>query len=33
MLNRVKNYFKNNIESIAMGLAVLSGSDIYPYIQ
>lgn len=33
MLKKVKNYFTNNLEVIAMGLAAASGNDIRPYID
>ncbi len=33
MFNKVKNYFENNMESIAMGLAMVSGNDFLPFID
>ena len=33
MLNKVKKYFENNMESIAMCLAMISGNDFYPFIR
>ena len=33
MLKMVKRYFENNLEVIAMGLAVASGNDIRVYID
>ena len=33
MFKKMKNYFTNNLESIARGMAVLSGNDIRAYID
>lgn len=33
MFNKVKNYFKDNMESIAMGLAYVSGNGNVPHID
>ena len=33
MFNKVKNYFENNMEAIAMGLAMVSGNDFLPFID
>lgn len=33
MLNKMKNYFKNNMETISFGLAYLNGNDNLPFID
>lgn len=33
MLNKLKNYFKENMESIAMCMATINGEDYYPFLQ
>lgn len=33
MFRMMKNYFTNNLESIARGMAAISGSDIRVYID
>lgn len=33
MFNKAKNYFKNNVECIAMGLAAVYGTDFLPFID
>lgn len=33
MLKKFKNYFAKNINTIALNVALMNGSDIYPYLQ
>lgn len=33
MFKKFKNYFLENIDSIAMSVAMMNGTDIYPYLQ
>lgn len=33
MFKMIKNYFSNNLESIARGMATISGNDIRAYID
>ena len=33
MFKMIKNYFSNNLESIARGMAAMSGNDIRAYID
>lgn len=33
MFKKARKFFENNMNSIAMGLAVATGSDIRPYID
>lgn len=33
MLNKMKNYLKNNMESVAFALAYVNGSSNLPYID
>lgn len=30
MFKKIKNYFKNNMESIALSLAAINGNDSFP---
>ena len=33
MLKKFKNYFTKNIDSIAASVAMMNGTDIYPFLQ